>query len=113
MMQDLWNRLETWLNANAPHILATLQSGATEEEIKQAESFLSVQFPDDFKASYRIHNGQKNYPSYGLLNGREFLSLEPIQDEWTIWKDLLDGETFEGLNSEPIGQIKDDWWNPQ
>lgn len=109
-MQELWNRLESWLGTNAPQVLKTLQSGATVAQIKQAEDFLSVDFPEDFKASYRIHNGQVNFKNR-LLNGRELLSLEHIQDEWKVWKELLDSGNFEGISSEPEGAIRDDYWN--
>lgn len=111
-MQDLWRRLEAWLRANAPALVETLQPGATEEQITQAEAVLSVQFPEDFKASYRIHNGQLP-ASDGLIDAREFLSLERIQDEWKVWKDLLDSGDFDGIHSEPSGPIRDDWWNPK
>lgn len=72
MMQELWDRLETRLRANAPSVLETLQPGATEEQIAQTEALLSVQFPDDFKAAYRIHNGQDE--GSGSMDGREFLT---------------------------------------
>jgi cell wall assembly regulator SMI1 len=111
-IEELWTRLETWLDANAPALVPTLQPGASEAEIQQTEAFLCVQFPDDFKASYRIHNGQENYAD-GLLYGREFLSLERIRDEWKVWKELLDGGDFEGSKSQPSGPIRDDWWNAQ
>ncbi|MBV9867972.1 MAG: SMI1/KNR4 family protein [Abitibacteriaceae bacterium] len=112
MMPALWKRFEAWLDANAPVLLETLRPGATEEQIKQAELFLSVQFPDDFKAAYRIHNGQTHY-HHGLIDGRELLSLVRIQDEWKVWKDLLDGGVFQDCTSEPTGPIRDDWWNAQ
>ncbi|MBD2107992.1 SMI1/KNR4 family protein [Nodosilinea sp. FACHB-13] len=110
VMQDLWNRLEAWLTINAPALLETLQSGATEEQIIQTEAFLSIQFPDDFKAAYRIHNGQVDYAD-GFIDAREFLSLERIQDEWKVWKDLLDSGDFNDYKSDPRGPVKDDWWN--
>ena len=106
-MQDVWARLETWLHANAPTLVETLQPGATEEQITQAEAFLSVHFPDGFKASYRIHNGQVPYLD-GLIGTRELLSLERIQDEWSVWKDLLDSGEFDGIKSESTGPIHDD-----
>lgn len=109
-MQELWSRLETWLRANATDVLETLRPGATEEQIAHAEALLSVQFPDDFKAAYRIHNGQDE--GSGLMDGREFLSLERIQDEWKVWKELLDGGDFGDVSSEPVGPIRTDWWHP-
>jgi hypothetical protein len=45
----------------------------------------------------------------GLMDGRELLSLERIQDEWTIWKRLLDDGAFEGVTGEPGPGIRGDW----
>lgn len=111
-IHDLWNRLETWLVANDPASLKTLQPGASEEEIEHTEGFLSVRFPDDFKASYRIHNGQEKF-AQGLLHEREFLSLERIRDDWKVWKDLLDDGELDGFTGEPYGSIRDAWWDPK
>ena len=65
-MQDIWDRIDNWLLANAPEVLLTLQSGATNEQIRKTEEYLSVSFPEDIKASYLIHNGQSAH-KYGLL----------------------------------------------
>jgi cell wall assembly regulator SMI1 len=111
-MQEIWTYIESWLYANAPKILDTLQPGASDTQIKAAEDFLSIQFPAEVKASYRIHNGQSDY-SYGFLEGKEFLSLEHMQEEWAVWKELLDGGEFEGVESSPDAGIRSDWWSPQ
>ena len=85
-------------------------SVATEDQFAQTEAVLSVELPEDFKAVYRIHNGQIN-DDEGFLWGREMLSLERIQAEWKIWKDLLDNGDFNKINSQPTGPIRNDWWN--
>ncbi len=61
-MQDVWNRIESWLATNAPNVLSYLLPGATNEEIQQTEVALGIQFPEDVKASYRIHNGHEYIP---------------------------------------------------
>ena len=111
-MKDVWQRIDKWLEVNAPQILDTLQPGASDEEIHEVEDFLSIEFPDDVKDSYRIHNGQ-SAGDVGFINGLEFLSLERIKDEWGIWKGLLDSGDFEGWESEPENEIRADWWNPK
>ncbi|HEY9877863.1 MAG TPA: SMI1/KNR4 family protein, partial [Leptolyngbyaceae cyanobacterium] len=89
-MQTIWARIDAWLMANAPGVLQTLKPGASDAQIKAFEQVVGVQLPEDVKASFRIHNGQSDY-EYGLIDGRELLSLDRIQDEWLVWKDLLDG----------------------
>ncbi|MGA7730176.1 MAG: SMI1/KNR4 family protein [Chloroflexia bacterium] len=110
-MQNIWKRIESWLGANVPELLDTLNPGASDAAIADAEAFLGVTLPDDVRASYKIHDGQ-SLDNAGLLEAREFLSLERIKDEWKVWKDLLDAGDFEGTLSEPHDGIKNDWWNP-
>ncbi|PZO44117.1 MAG: molybdenum cofactor biosynthesis protein MoeA [Pseudanabaena frigida] len=113
-MQEIWAQIDNWLKINAPQVFEVLQSGVSDDEISELEKLLSIQLPEDVKASYRIHNGQSDF-SYGLIEGREFLSLERIKEEWQIWKDLLDSETFQddgvdqGCNPE-LGIINV-WWS--
>lgn len=112
-MEEVWQRIDLWLQANTPQIFETLQSGASDAGIAEFETILSIKLPEDVKASYRIHNGQFAYSldEKGLIEGREFLSLERIRDEWEVWKELLDSEQFEGCESEPDLGIRNDWWN--
>ena len=98
-MQDLWTRLESWLAVHAPNKLETLAPGATDEQIAHAETLMSVRLPEDFKASCRIHNGQRGKDEV-LMNIRELLSLERIEEEWKESFDPGDGD----WSDEP-------WWN--
>ena len=111
-MRDIWQRIERWLEVNAPQVLDMLQHGASEEEIRETEKFLSVEFPDDVKDSYRLHNGQSG-GNGGSINGLEFLSLGRMREEWAIWKDLLVSGDFEGYETEPDKKVRADWWNPK
>ncbi|MGL5058964.1 MAG: SMI1/KNR4 family protein [Microcoleus sp.] len=116
-MQEIWTKIETWLIANAPQIFEELQPGASEFRISELEELLSIQLPEDVKSSYRIHDGQFTY-NYGLIYGRELLSLERIADEWHVWKELLDSDTFKTEDGEDIGSeaapgICNVWWSPK
>jgi cell wall assembly regulator SMI1 len=116
-MQEIWARIENWLRVNAPQVLEVLQPGASDVQIGELEAFLSVQLPDDVKSLYRICNGQSAY-DYGLIDGRELLSLERIKDEWSVWKDLLDSGTFrdddgQDRGSDPELGIGNVWWSVQ
>ncbi len=111
-MEAIWSRIEAWLAGNAPDLLGSLNGGATSQEIQETDAFLGVELPADFKASARIHDGQSEH-SAGLIDGWGLLSLERIRDEWSVWKDLLDGGVFDGIAGEPEGPIANDWWNPK
>ena len=116
-MEEIWVRIETWLRNNAPQVLELIQPGVSEAQMSELEEFLSVKFPDDIKSLYRICNGQSSY-DYGILDGREFLSIERIKDEWSVWKELLDDGTFQDDDSQDQGSnpepgIRNVWWSPQ
>lgn len=111
-MREIWNRIEHWLQANAPQIAETLQAGATEQQIDALESLLGTALPRDLRESMRIHDGQAAHAEVGFVDAQEFLSLERIRSEWVVWKDLLHTGTFEDSESDPAEGIRSDWWNP-
>jgi cell wall assembly regulator SMI1 len=111
-MKSIWNRIETWLAANAPEVLQGLNPPATQAQIASAEAALGVTFPRPLVETFLIHNGQTPDSPY-LLDGWEFLSLDRIVEEWEVWKDLLDGGDFEENESDTDGHTVPDWWSPK
>lgn len=111
-MDQIWERIEAWLRANAPELAAALNPPASAEQIAATERALGIQFPADVRATYFRHDGQDR-DAPGLLDGWEWLSLERIQEEWQVWKGLLDGGDFANIQSEGDGQnVRQDWWHP-
>lgn len=106
-----WQRIEAWIEAQASPLRAALGPPASEQDLRRAEQALRVELPETFKDLYRVHDGERGY--VGLLGGRELLSIERILDEWNVWKGLLDGGDFVGIESQPEGPIRRDWWNPR
>jgi cell wall assembly regulator SMI1 len=45
------------MRTHTPHTWQLLLPGASETDIHQTEITLDITFPEDFKASYRFHNG--------------------------------------------------------
>jgi hypothetical protein len=84
-MKAVWKRIHTWLDANAPAGYGNLRPGASAKEVQAAEKTLGLKLPDDFKASYRIHDGQGMQP--GLVGGEgwRLLSLKEIVATWGRW----------------------------
>ena len=110
MIEATWKRIEAWLAANAPPVLASLQAGASAEEIGQLERVLGVTLPDDVKASYRIHDGQGE-GSAGLTEEGDLLPLAQIARAWSSWQQLAVAGSFDMAESQPSGPIKTQWWN--
>ncbi|HVE57959.1 MAG TPA: SMI1/KNR4 family protein [Pyrinomonadaceae bacterium] len=91
-MREIWNRIERWLEVNASETLSVLGSGASEIELQEIETLLEIKLPDDFKASYRIHNGLKE--SLLFIDSRYFLSLEQIKADWLNWKQMFESGKY-------------------
>jgi cell wall assembly regulator SMI1 len=112
-MEDVWSRIEAWLQAHAPSVAAGLNPPASAEEIDATERFLGVTFPIEVRSSYLRHDGQSRDAPW-MLEGWEWLSLERMRREWKVWKDLLDAGDFKGIRSHPDdAAVVDDWWNPR
>lgn len=113
-MQATWNAITSKLTEIAPQIIKELNPGITDVQLENLERKIGKKLPESFIAFYRVHNGQ-HPDSAGLIDGEELLSFERILKEWGIWKELLDGKTFEDdcgpYTSEPDEEIKEDWWN--
>lgn len=113
-MEDVWNRIETWLRANAPETLRDLRSGATRDDIRAAEAALGVSFPDDMVASYLRHDGQ-DHIGYALMGQWQLLPLEHLVIQGESMRDLPPDEEAgegedEGAYANPVRQ---EWWNPR
>ncbi len=80
-----WQRIETWFLAYQPEVLESLQPGATEEQLSDFERGTGIMLPDDVKASYRIHDGQKDRFSPGLLLGAGLSSLADLRYHWEFF----------------------------
>lgn len=72
-----WDAFEGWLAQDRPELLSELRPGASAEEIAQAEAALGVAFPEELKALYRRHDGQRS-DRYQLFDGAVFLSLSSM-----------------------------------
>jgi cell wall assembly regulator SMI1 len=85
-MQMIWKRIEDWLNIHAPELTSLLQAGASEKDIQQTEVLLHVTFPEDIRASYRIHNGSGGlFPqSHFIVKSHALLSLQEMVDYWRM-----------------------------
>lgn len=121
-MQRLWKRVETQLRIEAEFekmpaeaALRDFQPGATEEELQTVETALGVVFPEEVKASYRIHNGKMVIGDPGQRL-RRLCSLQEMVRTWEMMKKYASGEkvqrtddwlTWEG---QPI-RVRMETWN--
>ncbi|GHO78778.1 hypothetical protein KSD_65490 [Ktedonobacter sp. SOSP1-85] len=80
-MQTIWNRIEGWLKIYAPEALDNLLPGVDDDDIQEIEVELGYQFPEDVRASLRIHNGtiDRFADIWGLLNVDDILRQQQVQ----------------------------------
>lgn len=58
IIKAYWARFESWILQHAPHLLALLNPGATQEDIHKLETIVGRKLPADFIAFYQVYNGQ-------------------------------------------------------
>lgn len=121
-MVELWDRLDAILQANAPLVYSTLNPPASEPEIVDAEAHLGVRFPEDFRAAYRCHNGQRHVGCGGATAfvTMEWYSLEKVVAQTTTAREVLEGSLNDPDWAEvmmqqggmtPTQKVRNDWWN--
>src|SRR5262245_7500061 len=116
-MKTIWDRISVWLAANAPAVAESLHPGATDRKIRAVERKLGLPLPEDVKASYRIHDGQKLVDE-GFLYGRRMNRLDDMVKardflDSPAWVPIASGERGEffclDLSNEGSGRILL-WW---
>ena len=114
-MKTIWDRIHFWLESNALEVLASLRPGATQEQLRAAEEAMGVRFPEEVEIVYRVHDGQVRGLNHSFapafIEGDEWFSLERMVESWRVWKDLVEGGHFDGIESEPEGRIRSDWYH--
>jgi cell wall assembly regulator SMI1 len=108
----IWNKLEAWIKTNVPDLKKSLKKGASDKQIAKLEKHLGVELPEEYKTFLQLCNGLKDDAEAGFYDG-ELMSAENVAEQWTIWKNLLDGHHFEDISSKPEKGIRNDWWNPK
>jgi cell wall assembly regulator SMI1 len=89
-MEEIWKRIHTWLDANAPKGYGQLRPAASAKSVSDAEEAMGQKLPADLKASYLVHDGQFDEP--GLIGGEGWclLSLQEMVEKWQAWSKSQD-----------------------
>jgi uncharacterized protein (TIGR02996 family) len=104
-----WAVLHDWLARHHPSMLSLLHGPADKAAFRRLERQIGQTLPEDFKASYRIHDGSE--PVSGVLIGLPLISLAEAGRVWQGWAEIADDEdTVEDLSedcrSHPPGAVK-------
>uniref|UniRef100_A0A667ZGM9 F-box protein 3 n=1 Tax=Myripristis murdjan TaxID=586833 RepID=A0A667ZGM9_9TELE len=88
LLKRAWEQLKAFLTLRCPRMIASLKEGAKEAELDAIEAQIGCKLPDDYRCSYRIHNGQKLVVP-GLMGSMSLSNHYRSED-------LLDVETAAG-----------------
>ena len=86
-MEELIQRLDSWLRQNRPDYYKKLLPGLTELELTDLEKELGVELPTDFKTFYRWRNGvawdelECIVPNFEWLSNRGLISHQNTMSE--------------------------------
>jgi cell wall assembly regulator SMI1 len=108
---NLFEKLKSWLEENAPELLATLAKGASEQKIAALETTLGQKLPDDYREFLGLCNGQKKKSGFGFYEGK-LLSIDDVTKNWSVWVRARDDGRLEGWKGKPEKGIRKDFWNP-
>jgi cell wall assembly regulator SMI1 len=117
-IDQLWRRIEASLRLQTPPTGPHLAPGTSKQAIEQLEGVLGGLLPEDFRASYRRHNGGF---TMHLVTPMECLPIERIAQTWQLLEELLHDEwagqppyyfTEEVVRSGwQTGPIQPVWWH--
>ena len=79
-MREHVDRIEKWLQSNAPELVTLLSRPATPDDLSAFESRNKVLLSPEVRQLYLIHNGESQ-DSDGLFGCWKLLSLQQIQEE--------------------------------
>lgn len=128
-MDNIWQRLLNILEAQNEKVAISFHEGATEADFEALEHTIKAKLPEDFKAFYRIHNGQTD-KYVGLFYSSALLPINEIIHNWKhsyrflqevqknprrIFGSHVDDADFEESTQkdwQDAKEIQDVWWHP-
>jgi len=111
--RNSWQRIEQWLQANAPDIGADLAPGASDATLAAAAAAFGAALPDEMADSYRIHDGARGGAA-PLFGDWRLLTLANAIKAWKqITRDNEDlDDAADEVEDVAAPQIGPAWWNP-
>ena len=92
---------------HAPTVLPTLNSPATDADIKRLEKTVGHAVPEDVRASLKIHNGQHDPSRLQILcEAGTLLSIDRMLEVWEMITQI-DRDLNDQIPNSDV-----EWWNP-
>lgn len=77
---ESWAVVHEWLDLNAPAVRRALNPPADEAALARLEAVVGTELPENFRASYRTHDGSA--PVSGPIVGVPLLTVSGLAKEW-------------------------------
>lgn len=126
---ESWRRIEAWLEKHLPILKLSLRPGVSRTDLKEFEKAIGRSLPDDVRASWMIHDGQRPVPylpdaveysvedddallGKGVVFGSEVLPLldekdclasSPSLGHWKFWSEMVEASErgeYDGMLDE-------------
>ena len=91
-----------------PGFNPAFREGLTDDQLSEMEQKTGLILPDEFKALYKLHNGQ-DYSGNCLFDYFSLNSIDDIMNTWETFKSLEQEFEKDDIKSEPEKGIKDKW----
>jgi uncharacterized protein (TIGR02996 family) len=103
-----WAVIHDWLARHHPSMLALLHGPADEAAFGRLEGQVGQPLPEDFKASYRVHDGSD--PVSGVLIGLPLMSLAEVGQVWQDWADIAANAGTVTASAWTTSRPPRGWW---
>lgn len=94
-MKEIIERLDKWIKENRPDYYKDLNPGLTPDEIKEWESKLDLELPEDFKLFYQWRNGQKEENQEDFFHSCSFSDMENVFEHREFENEELEDSDYE------------------
>jgi len=111
-MKATWDKIDAWLQKNAPKAHASLCPGATDAALDDLDRALGFAAPAELREHLSIHDGQPPDALLGTLDGWILLGARSIGRAHGTFGDLLRRGDFNRRTAEnEDGKVKAVWWS--
>lgn len=94
-LKDQWSAYRRWLEQNAPDNAASLNPGATDEQLERLERETETSLTEAFREFYSLHDGQPWESGWVFPDG-QWMPVEQVLQAWRQSKQALGSDWQSG-----------------
>jgi cell wall assembly regulator SMI1 len=109
-VNNAWDDMILLLRRERLLAAASLNPGATNQEVENLEQHLSIELPTAVGEFLSEHNGQSERAKVGVYLGSRINSTRDIRDQWDSWRSIdeeaMNVDCADFMSSKPEGVVK-------